>query len=253
MKTIVPIQNLPGQNPAIPRFKIAIPDDIIPDPKHFPIGFIPDFPATATDMFLRDILALNENIKGPFHLYIDLPEYLYDEYAWLPFTLAMHALILAPECNVLFLGMSPVEYSLLIDVGRPPRKVLHCIQNFVMYLHTKDGNRSRRVFEQLPAGSGSFASFDYRIMNEIGRLGFSAYYRSWMESPFMMETYGGITYVTHPFDHLPVKNLTWELKMGYLTASQLKANKLPVPDIGKAVFLHDQMGTVALRPYWGSI
>ena len=250
MKTLIPVPALPGQDP-LPRFKVAIPKNITPDPKHFPSEFPADYPATVTDFFARDILALNESVNGTFHVYINFPEFLHNEYSWLPFTLAMHALILAPQCNVFFCGMGPMEYSRLADAERGSRKPLYSIQNFVTYLRTKDRERPRRVFEQL--STGTFVSFEYRIMNEFRAFGFSQYYERWMQYPFEIRTHSGIVYYTHPFDHLPVKNLTWSLQMGYMTGPQRKTQRLAVPDIGSAVLLHDQMRTVALRPYWGSV
>ncbi len=232
----------------IRRYAVAIPDVIAPVPDHFPEGFPADYPAAVTDAFARDILELSETVQDTFHVFIDLQEFLNTEYPWMPFTLALHAVILAPQCNVFFRGTDPVRYSMQIDAQRP-RQPLCCIQNFVAYLCTKTGDRPRRVFEQVP--SGSFVSFEYRIMDSIGMTGgFHPYYRSWLLYPYEIRVGSEISFKTHPFDHLPVKNLSGELAAFYFTKAQLKKIGEKNPDIDKAVFLHDQIGTVTLRPYW---
>ena len=245
MKTLIPLlgRDVPPQ-----RFEVAIPDHIVPVPDHFPEGFPADYPATVTDAFARDILELSETVQDTFHVYINLQEFIDTEYPWMPFTLALHAIILAPQCNVCFRGEDPIKYSKAIDDRRPYKK-LHCINNFVAYLCTKNGDRPRRVFEQVP--SGSFVSFGYRIMDEIGRTGeFHPYYTSWLLNPYEIHAASGIVFKTHPFDHLPVKNLSRELNISFYTKAQIRKHGIRNPDINKAVLLHDQMFTVTLRPYW---
>ena len=247
MNTLV---SLPDERDPHKQFELFIPKLITHIPGHFPEGFPADYPATVTDVFARDILELSEKIQDTFRVYIDLPAFLDTEYPWIPYTLALHAIILAPQCSVYFRGMDPVAYSKNIDAKRP-WKPLGCIVNFVAYLCTKKGDRPLRVFEQIP--SGIYASFECRIMDKIGRTGrFLPYYRSWILDPYQINAHGHseVVYMTHPFDHLPVKNLTPELRTSFLTKAQLKKYGIVNPDIEKAVLLHDQIGTVTLRPYW---
>ena len=234
---------------SVPRYKIRLPVRAKTDPGHFPEGFLPDLPAILTDTFAREILELSEKHKDSLHLFIDLPEFIDKEYPWLPYTFALHALILAPQCNVFFRGMDPVEYSDRIDENREMNP-LRCIDNFCVYLTTTRNDRPRRIFEEVP--TGSFVSFEYRIMPMIRGVsfGFSPAYSYWLIRPYRTGLGRYPAYSTHPYDHLPVRNLTRELMGRYFTKAQWEAKGKTVPGIDKAVFLHDQMRTVVLRPYW---
>lgn len=241
----------PADGITVPMRRVAIPSKIIPIPQHFPKGFPADYPAMVTNLFARDVIALSEDTEETFHIHIDLPEFIDSDYPWLPFTLALHALALTPQSIVFFRGMNPVNYSNLIDSRRPPYRALDCIRNFVSYLCTTKGDRPCRVFGQTP--EGSFVSFDHDIMRAYGWTArFSLYYLAWLRNPYRTEAAHDrtVVYVTHPFDHLPVKNLTGQLKRSFLTKAQLKEHGIYNPDIEKAVLMHDQIRTVALRPYW---
>ena len=245
LTTLVPD---PKEGVAVPRYKVSLPDRIDIAYEHFPEGFPVDAPAMVTDAFARDVLALSEKTDGTFHIHIDLPDFLNVKYPWMPFTLALHALILAPHCNVFFRGMDPVKYSETLDEMRPCNP-LECIRNFVTYLFTTKGDRPGRVFEQVP--SGSFVSFGWRIM-DLYRTGFAPYYLSWLRHPYKVAATDRVPaiYQTHPFDHLPVRNLIWGDVGNFLTKSQMKTAGVTDPDIEDAVLMHDQIGTVRLVPYW---
>jgi len=253
MKILVPIST---EGTSSPKFQVVLPKRAVNNPKHFPQKFRPDRPAVITDMFAREIVALSENIKGRFQVYIDLPEFINETYPWIPYTLELHAIILAPECCVYFQNMDPIDYSDLIDKKRREKpfwghsEPLHCIRNFVCYLCTKTGDRSGRVFEQTK--TGLFVPFKERIIGKVDTSGFDEYYQGYVKNPYAPKKarYWDPQYFTHPFDHLPVKNLTKSIKTSYMTGPQLKAKKLPVPSINEAIFLHDQIETVTLRPYW---
>ena len=240
----------PKEGVDLPRFRVSAPGNISSAPEHFPAGFPADYPATLTDIYAREIVSVSEAVDGPFHVFIDLPDFVHSKYAWLPFTLALHAVTLSPQCNVFFREMDPVYYSDLIDWGRPGRK-MESIRNFVTYLRTKTGDRARRVYEQV--STGSFVSFEYRIMERYENAAyFSWYYMTWLQYPYRVASNGrgAFIYTTHPFDHLPVRNRTRCLMEDYLTKSQMRAFLKKDPDIRDAVLMHDQINTVVLRPYW---
>ncbi len=248
LTTLVPI---PKENVTTLRYIVKIPGFLEHVEEHFPKGFQASPPATITDAFARDIIKLSEATDEEILIHIDLTDFyhIFTRYRWLPFTLALHALILGPKCSVFLCGTDPIKYSDLIDAGRPARP-LNSIRNFVTYLNTKSGDRSRRVYEQLP--TGSFISFEYRIMDYFRQtLGFTPNYLSWLEHPYRTpaEDDESIIYTTHPFDQMPVRNRTTKLKDGYLTKTQMKACGL-TPAIDKAVLMHDQLETVALKPFW---
>ena len=253
MKILIPI---PEEGASCPQFQVILPKRAVGAPSHFPKKFRPDNPAVVTDMLAREIVTLSESIDGPFDVHISLPGFINKTYPWVPFTLALHAVILAPRCRVYFHDANPVEYSDLIDKKRLEipfwghSEPLHCIRNFVVYLQTKTGNRPGRVFEQ--TADGTFIPFSQRIVHMVDTSGFDEYYKTYVENPYPVRKagYWDPQYYTHPYDHLPVKNLTRSLKSSYMTAAQLKAKRLPVPSIDEAIFLHDQIGTVTLRPYW---
>lgn len=233
---------------SIPGFKIQIPVSADYNPVHFPTGFIPDYPASVTNSYIRELIGLSEKTDGPFHVFIDLPEFIDNDYPWIPFTLALHSLILREDCNVVFRGENIFRYSELIDSARPS-KPLHCMQNFMTYLCTKGGNRAERVFNQKT--TREVVPFGYVMpSDENFRIGFTPYYAHWLMYPYRFTGPNGRVYASHPFDHLPIKNLTGELRTDYLTKKQWEAKKRSVPSMDKAVFLHDQAGTVTLRPYW---
>ena len=238
----------PGNHPGAKAFRITRPDNLTSEIRHFPDYFPPDYPALMTNQLIRELLTITAQDAEPIKLYIDAKDFLKGSYPWLPFTLALHAIIVAPQATVYFRNTNPVDYSELLDYNNQ-RGNMECIRNFCVYLQTTDGNRPKRVFEQ--AKSGKYRSFAEKIFPEIMKRGnhFSSYYYRWIQYPYDMNM-GLYTYYTHPFDHLPVHNLTKQLKNEYLTKSQWKEKGYDVPGIEQAAFMHDQINTVRLTPYW---
>lgn len=241
----------PGREGEEKKFKISIPEKIVMNPGHFPQYFPADYPAIVTDKYVREILGIVEKTEEPFHVFIDLKDFIENEYPWIPYTLALHTLILAPKARVYFRGMDPVEFSEILD-ERNKRGPMECIRNFCVYLNTTKGDRPGRVYEQDSAGNYvSFWERIFRMMMNRGLM-YSPYYAYWLNNPFHTGN-GEITdFVTHPYDHLPVRNKARVLTANYFTKTQWKQKGYTVPGIDKAVFLHDQLGTVVLRPYWSS-
>lgn len=237
-------------------FKIEVPQKIEFEPSHFPEGFPPDYPALFTDKYVREVLAIANESDERFNVFIRLNDFLEGRFEWLPFTLALHTVVLAPQARVYFYGMSIVNYSDSID-ARNPRGPMRCLHNLCIYLDTTKGDRPGRIYDQTP--SGDFLSFDEEIFPMSRSMGsyFSPYYNYWLVNPYHTapgaEMYGMPDYVTHPYDHLPVRNRSNNLKLGYFTERQWKEKGYSVPGIDKAVFLHDQLDTVRLRPYWSSM
>ena len=233
----------------IPAYMFSIARLCEPAEEYFPIGFLPDYAAVVVDLFVRDILSVSLRTKGEFHVYIKLKDYTLSNIPWLPFTLALHAITQSTKCCVFFEGIAPDEYSKIVDSYRP-YSPLNCLKNLVAYLCTPKGDRPKRVFEQL--SNGLYISFEERIMGLYqDPSSFERRYLKWIVNPY--KTYNNwspYVYFTHPFDHLPVRNLTRGLKNIYLSRTEMKKIGISNPDINKAVLMHDQIQTVVLRPYW---
>lgn len=227
------------------RFKVSLPKRVVHKAENFPPNFETDRPSAITDMYAREIIKMTEKNDKPFKVFIDLEEFVDINFPWLAFTIALHTLILAPKGLVYFRGINPKKFSRQLDIQNP-RGVMDCIRNFCVYLNTTKGDRAGRVFEQV--STDEYTSFEVCIMPEMTRtnLTYSSYYNRWLYDPYVTES----GYVNHPFDHLPVKNMSRRLRDDYKTKAQWQNLGYDVPDIDKAVFLHDQIGTVSLRPYW---
>ena len=239
----------PDNDSSVPRYKVSLPETIQTKASRFPPGFPPDYPAACIDTYAREILSIAASTKGEFHIVINLQEFTNTDFNWLPYTLAIHAITLTSESKVFFEGMRPDDYSREIDMLRP-MKPLNAIHNFVVYLSTPNGDRPKRVFEQQP--DGSFVSLEKRLIPKYAGIhGFDRYYLSWLVKPYMTcDMHSSFIYCTHPFDHIPVCNLTEGLRQIYATRTEMVKRGVKDPDIEKAVFMHDQMQTVVLRPYW---
>ena len=235
----------------LPGYKVTLPTEMPVATSCFPFGFPADYPARVTDLFVRDILFAPFDEKERFNVFIELGESAFGGYGWLPFTLAIHAITQAPNCSVFFEGMTPDAYSELLDAKRAYNSApLDCIRNFVTYLNTPKGDRPGRVYEQAP--SGDFVPFSERVMGLFAdRPGFSPYYLRWIVNPYRVEcSWSRRAFTTHPFDHMPVRNLTRGLDQEYLPRTELTKRGVTNLHVNDAVLMHDQIKTVALRLYW---
>lgn len=261
MKILVP-ENAPDSSRL--AFKVGLPDFHhvkMPDiydlmQRHFPAGFFADYPALYTDFLARDLLNLAKEGKGQVDIFIDIDEFRkINMYVWLPFTIALHCLILLPDCRVYSREWSFVDYSNAIDNWNR-KGPMECIRNLCIYLNTPKGERAARLFDL--TSSGVYVPFSEEIFPMIISKGtyFSEYYAYWLRNPYRSTSSyldcGFIDYFNHPYDHLPVRNMTNLLRNNYFTENQWKEKGYKVPELEQAVFLHDQMNTVRLRPYWPS-
>ena len=250
-RNMITLQPYSRKGVDIPGYKVMLPTEMPVAVNHFPFGFPADYPALVTDLFVRDILSASFDGEGYLEIFIELDESAFGGYGWLPFTLALHAITQAPKCSVFFEGMAPEAYSELLDAKRAYNSTpLDCIRNFVAYLNTPKGDRPERVYEKTPAGD--FVPFSERVMDLfMDRPGFTPYYLRWIEDPFRARCLWSLrTFTTHPFDHLPVRNLTRGFDKEYLPRTELKKRGITDLRIEDAVLMHDQIKTVALRPYW---
>lgn len=205
-----------------------------------------DYPAAFIQLFARELDAYrsSRDKERRFQVILETQEFLCDKEPWLPFSIALNALILAPECVVIFKDPrnTPVKYSALLDVRRAlySRSPLYAIRNFAMYLNVKKDDRANRLFYIRKDGDKP-ESIEMEI-SPFREMGFSPYYLGWLDNGLAYK-YGG-----HPFDHVPLRNVNYGNEDFRTETQWKKLKRKGIP--GKEVYLHDQILTVRLTKYY---
>lgn len=203
-----------------------------------------DYPSWLVALFERELSREMENELKSNALFIPVKMFEHSGYEWLPFTLAMHALIICPRIAVVFADEEAEcleDISKRIDLQRG--RQLETLRNFAVYTNVSDDNRADRVY--ICNKSGGHKCYDELVRFRKG--GFSPYYKKWLKEPWYVDG----MYYSHPFDHLPVRNC----KPGTVlqqskTRAQWAREGREVIDVSEYVLAHPQMGTVSLNRYY---
>lgn len=218
---------------------------VTPDIKSGGFFFCHDYPSEMITRLERDLTDEKEKgFRGKF-IFIRTFDYFNTGYEWLPFTLALHILILAPDdIKVVITDETAVclkDISDRIDAERG--KQMMCFRNFSIYTNVTKDNRAPRVFLQNKYTGNNFIPCYNEIHNESLNH-FSPYYERWLRSPW----YTGSFY-THPFDHLPVMNLGFNGSL-YGTRKQWEKEGRRVVNENIYILAHPQMGNVCVKRYY---
>lgn len=207
--------------------------------------FCSDFPSVMVAELEKDLMEeTNKGFRSKFIL-IRTSDYIGTGYEWLSFTLAMHALILTPDdIKVVISDESAAslrEISDRIDAARGRR--MQCFKNFAIYTNVVKDNRAPRVYLKNKNTGRDLVSCYDEIRNEsYGR--FSPYYEKWLREPFCAGAF-----FTHPFDHLPVRNIGLAFDE-FKTKKQWEKDGRRVVDDNDYLLAHPQMENVCLKRYY---
>lgn len=203
-----------------------------------------DYPSWLVALFERELSREMESGLKSDVLFIPVKMFENSGYEWLPFTLAMHALIICPRIAVVFADEEAEcleDISKKIDLQRGRR--LEALRNFAVYTNVSDDNRAHRVYLCNKEGGKSC----YEELVRFRKDGLSPYYKKWLREPWHVDG----MYYTHPFDHLPVRNFRpGPVLQQSKTMAQWAKEGREVVDEGEYILAHPQIGTVSLNRYY---